>query len=430
MKVAVSCLILLGLYAVVDLSSDIKHDPEMNHSPIIAAQHYFMPATDHLESVFPGALLISNATLKNNNFGFNLYRLIANEHDDNVFFSPLCVSFALASMLLGTKGATHDEILQSMDLHSLQDKDQPNLVPTLFRRMKALITNNRELMLHQGNFAFIHEEFPIKESFLNMSKQYFDMEVLPLDFQNSTTAKDIVNQYISKLTGGKIPKLFDSLDPQTKCILINYILFKGMWLYPFNEAFTEPNPFFINKYKKIKVPTMFKADQISSTVDKKLKCTVLKLPYRGNAAMLVVLPREEGDYVSIEDNLSGELVQAWLAKMDTRKTYLFFPKFTLDHRYEMGKLLQELGIQDLFSGSANLTGLTDQRNMRLSEVTQRAVIEVNEKGTEASVVTGSEILGHALPTTIRVDRPFIFIIIEEVLNSILFIGRVVNPIEQ
>ncbi|XP_069064341.1 protein Z-dependent protease inhibitor [Pleurodeles waltl] len=430
MKVAVSCFILLGLHAVVDLSSGIIHDPETNHSPINAAQYHSMPGKEHLEGAFQGALFMSNATLKNDNFGFNLYRLIANEHDDNVFFSPLCVSFALASMLLGTKGVTRDEILQSMDLHLLQDKDQPNLVPTVFKRIKDLITHNQELMIDQGNVAFIHEQFPVKESFLNMSKQYFDMEVLPVDFQNSTIAKDIVNQYIRKFTGGKIPKLYDSLDPQTKYILINYILFKGMWLYPFNKAFTEPTPFFINKYKKIKVPMMFKADEISSTVDKKLRCTVLKLPYRGNAAMLVVLPREEGDYGSIEDNLTGDLVQSWLAKMETRKTFLFFPKFTLDHRYEMGKLLQELGIQDLFSGSANFTELTDQRNMRLSEVTQRAMIEVNEKGTEASVVTGSEIVGHALPTTIRVERPFIFIIIEELLNSILFIGRVVNPIEQ
>lgn len=76
--------------------------------------------------------------------------------------------------------------------------------------------------------------------------------------------------------------------------------------------------FHINKYRSVQVPMMFKSDEVNSTFDENLRCTVIKLPYKGKAHMLIVIPEKEGDYISLEDHLTTELVESWLGNMKPR----------------------------------------------------------------------------------------------------------------
>ncbi|XP_029453732.1 protein Z-dependent protease inhibitor [Rhinatrema bivittatum] len=430
MKAGLCFLLLIELCVEASVSStqgtppnkeSEGHFPPSSPAPRDAAQK---PSLAHKAQE---ELTIYNLTAKSTDFGFNLYRTIADKHDENIFISPLSITFALASLMLGTRGLTYSEILQGLNLHLFNDTDKPHLLPSLFRKLKDNITRNEDFVLEQGSFSFIHQDFPIKDAFLNLTQRYFDMEFSNLDFQNASNTKKIINSYITKKTKGKISNLFDEIDPQTKLILADYIQFKGKWLYPFNPAFTELDTFYVSKYHSVKVPMMFKTDKISSTFDETYQCKVVKLPYRGGASMLIIMPQRESDYASIEDHLSAELVEKWLANMKHRKMEVFFPKFKLDQKYKMHKFLQDLGINQIFSGKANLSGLTDERNLKLTQVTQRAVIEVDEKGTEAAAVTVSEITAYSMPPIFRVDHPFLMAIYEESHKIMLFVGRVTDP---
>ncbi|XP_068538978.1 protein Z-dependent protease inhibitor [Anas acuta] len=369
-----------------------------------------------------------NFTEKTANFGFNLYRKIAMTHDNNVIISPLSVSTLMATYMLAAKGETHRQIVKGLNLHALKDRDR-HYLPSLFKQLKDNITMNEELLFEQGILSFIQKDFKIREDFLNLSKQYFDMEFLHVDFQNSTQAKSVINQNINQRTKGKIPEIFEELDRHNKLLLVDYILFKGKWLYPFNSKFTEMETFHINKYRSVQVPMMFKSDKVNSTFDENLRCNVLKLPYKGKAYMLVVIPEKEGDYISLEDHLTTDLVESWLANMKSRKMDISFPKFKLEQKYKMKKLLYALGIRNIFSRTADLSHLTDQEYVTVSQVVQKAVIEVDENGTEATAATGSEIIAFSAPPVIKVDRPFLFMIFEETFKTLLFIGRVVDPTE-
>lgn len=107
---------------------------------------------------------------------------------------------------------------------------------------------------------------------------------------------------------------------------------------------------------------------------------------------------------------------------------VFFPKFKLNQRYEMHKLLKQMGIRKIFSTSADLSELSDMaRNLQVSKVLQQSVLEVDERGTEAVTRTQSEIVAYTMPPVIKVDRPFHFMIYEEMSRMLLFLGRVVNP---
>ncbi|NXO61289.1 ZPI inhibitor, partial [Phainopepla nitens] len=342
---------------------------------------------------------LHNFTEKTANFGFNLYRKIAMTHDNNVIISPLSVSALMSVYMMAAKGETYRQIAECLNLHDVKDRVDRQHLPALFKQLRGNITMNEEFLLVQ------------------------------VDFENLTQARLFINQNINKMTKGKIPGLFEELDRHNKLVLVDYVVFKGKWVYPFNSKFTEIETFHINKYRNVQVPMMFKSDKINSTFDENLRCTVIKIPYKGNAHMLIVIPEKEGDYISIEDHLTAELVESWLANMKTRKVDISFPKFKLEQKYKMKKLLQGLGIKKLFTRSADLSHLTDHEYVAVSQVVQKAVIEVDEEGTEAAAASGSEITAFTVPPVIKVDRPFLFMIFEETFKTLLFIGRVVDPTE-
>ncbi|NXJ05759.1 ZPI inhibitor, partial [Odontophorus gujanensis] len=338
-----------------------------------------------------------NFTEKTANFGFNLYRKLAMKLDNNIIISPLSVSTVMATYLLAAKGETHRQIAKALNLPALKDRDH-HYLPALFKQLKDNITTNEELLFVQ-------------------------------DFENITQAKFAINQNIKQRTKGKISELFEEVDRHSKLLLLDYIFFQGKWLYPFNSKFTAIETFHINKYRSVQVPMMFKSDKVNSTFDENLRCNVIKLPYKGKAYMLIVIPEKGEDYVSLEDHLTMELVESWLANMKSRKMDISFPKFKLEQKYKMKKLLYALGIKNLFARTADLSHLTDKKYLTVSQVVQKAVIEVDEKGTEATAATGSEIIAFSAPPVIKVDRPFLFMIFEETFKTLLFIGRVVDPTE-
>ncbi|NXC04833.1 ZPI inhibitor, partial [Orthonyx spaldingii] len=342
---------------------------------------------------------LHNFTEKTANFGFNLYRKIAMTHDNNVIISPLSVSALMSVYMLAAKGETYRQIVKGLNLHAVKDRVDRQYLPALFKQLIGNITMNEEFLLVQ------------------------------VDFENFTQAKLFINQNINKRTKGKIPGLFEELDRHNKLVLVDYMVFKGKWVHPFNSEFTEMETFHINKYRSVEVPMMFKSDRINSTFDENLRCTVVKIPYKGNAYMLIVIPEKEGDYISIEDHLTTELVETWLGNMKSRKVDVSFPKFKLEQKYKMKKLLHGLGIKKLFTRSADLSHLTDHEFVAVSQVVQKAVIEVDEEGTEAAAASGSEITAFTVPPVIRVDRPFLFMIFEETFKTLLFVGRVVDPTE-
>ncbi|KAM9294389.1 protein Z-dependent protease inhibitor [Gastrophryne carolinensis] len=365
----------------------------------------------------------------NSNFGFSLYRKMADKHDNNIFFSPLSVSLLLGSLMLGTRGDTYDQLLSGLHWNSFGKDRRRTALPSLLKDIKVGILKSDGYSLDLGSLSFVHEQFNLTQDFLNQTVTYFDMAYETIDFHEQQ-AIHYIRDLIREKTRGRISELQDNIDPQTKLLLLDFIFFKGKWQVPFKPESTNTDTFFINKYTSVRVPMMYKHEKVASMFDKSLSCTVLKLPYRGGAHMLVVMPEKEGDFDALEDGLSSNTVAAWLDKMKTRKTDIFLPKFQLDQKYKLKTSLEELGIKDIFTGRANFTGMTEDRNLLLSEVTQRAAIEVDEFGTEATAVTGAEIIAYSLPHTIRINHPFLFMIFDEKFKALLFIGRVTNPTKQ
>jgi serpin B len=112
------------------------------------------------------------------------------------------------------------------------------------------------------------------------------------------------------------------------------------------------------------------------------------------------------------------------------------PKFSFSDEYNLIPYLESLGIDTIFNpGSSNLSNIVyskgSDENLYVSLFKQAAYIENNEEGTKAAAATVTEVqVGVALspiPSIIKINRPFIFMIIDLRTKEILFIGQVVNP---
>lgn len=192
-------------------------------------QYQHQNVSDPMDDDSITAFSMQNFTERNTNFGFDIYRKISLTHDKNIFISPLSLSFTLAVFAQASRGETHDQIVNSLNLHLLDD--QGNRLPTFFHHLRGNITKNEEFSLLHDTVSFVQKGIRIKDVFRNMSKKYFDMELLAVDFHNSTLAKNTINQHIKLKTKGKIPTLFDTLDQQAKIILVDYIHFGGNILF-------------------------------------------------------------------------------------------------------------------------------------------------------------------------------------------------------
>jgi serpin B len=99
----------------------------------------------------------------------------------------------------------------------------------------------------------------------------------------------------------------------------------------------------------------------------------------------------------------------------------------------LGGILASMGMPDAMDNkTADFSGMDGRRDLYIGEVIQKALIAVDEDGTEAAASTVVILPGAGanepdLEVHLTIDRPFIFVIHDWRTHSILFIGQVVDP---
>lgn len=60
----------------------------------------------------------------------------------------------------------------------------------------------------------------------------------------------------------------------------------------------------------------------------------------------------------------------------------------------------------------------------------KAVLTLDEKGTEAAGATFMEAIPMSVPPNVEFNRPFVMVIYDENTKAPLFVGKVVNPTQK
>lgn len=363
-----------------------------------------------------------------NQFGFELFQKVNSSLDvqKNTMISPLSVSLALAMVYNGTNGNTKKQMEDMLYKSNLTPDDINQSYKDL---VSSLISHDPKVELSISNAIFCRNTFNVKPAFIATNQNYYQAEVSGLDFSKTTETLNTLNSWVNTKTKGKIEKIIEKVKAEDLMYLLNAIYFNGEWKYRFDVQETADQSFTKEDQNAVQVPTMYIENSFNyfSNIDFQL----LEMPYgSGKYSMLIFLPaagKTTNDLISL---MTSDKVNEWVSKLSEQKKKVFLPKFEFKFDKSLVDNLKTLGMTDAFNDGADLSGISDDARLVISEVMHKTYIKVDERGTEAAAVTGITVgvtsVGPDM-NTFRVDHPFVFAIREKDTNAILFIGKVMNP---
>lgn len=335
---------------------------------------------------------------------------------ENICLSPLSVQFALSMITNGAEGITKKEICQAMQIGNDANKHYRDFLDNL---------DNKYCELKIANSIWIKEKFDVNQEFIDTNKMFFDAQVEKTEF--NATAVERINNWCKEKTNGKIPSIIERFNENDRMLLLNALYFKAAWHKPFKENNTANKKFTTERGEEITVPTMMMRSNELFYKDDVLAITSKRLQFGYN--MLFVLPNEgvrcEEAAVHLANNLD-----VYLKNMEVCDLTLSLPKFKTEFSRSLKPILEELGIKRAFSNKAQFNGISDDP-LFISDIIHKTYIDVNEKGTEAAAVTAmiTGFLSMRAPQIeiMTLDRPFIYAIVKEDNNEVIFTGKIGNP---
>lgn len=359
-----------------------------------------------------------------NRFGLKLFREIVNddeEHDKNIFISPLSVAMNLAMVYNGAAGSTEDAMQQTLELTEMTIDEVNEAYCGLIDVLPEI---DSKVDFRIANSIWYRQDRGLEQEFLNICATYFKAMVSGLDF-NDPASVDIINDWVSENTNGKITEIIDSINPLDVMFLINAIYFKGDWTYKFDKDETEDDYFTLpdGSQKQCKMMKQEGAFQYFETNE----LQAIDLPYGDEYfRMTIFLPMPEKHIDSVIADFSEENWELWLGSFQEEELRLQLPKFTIEYGKDLEDILAALGMGIAFTESADFTNMRASGGLSISKVKHKTYIQVDEEGTEAAAAT-STTMTESGPPLMRVDRPFFFVIWDNHSQVILFIGKIVEP---
>ena len=276
----------------------------------------------------------------------------------------------------------------------------------------------------QQGYKFLSE-------FLDVLAENYGAGLRPLDFAKAPEDSRVtINNWVSEQTEGRIKDLIPQglIDITTTLVLTNAIYFNAAWQYPFSEDMTDDGLFYLLDGDRVTVPMMKQTETFGYGEGEAYQ--VVEMPYDGRElSMLILLPRS-GEFKAFESSLDSKRIEALVRGLENRRVSLTMPKFEFDSEFSLKEALSGMGMPIAFSGDADFSGITGNRELWIADVIHKAFISLDEEGTEAAAATAVVMPRLSIPeepVEFNVDRPFIFLIRDIETGAILFVGRVVDP---
>ncbi|XP_074057046.1 serpin B5 [Macrotis lagotis] len=370
--------------------------------------------------------------LANSAFAVDFFKqLCGRESTSNVLFSPICLSASLSLAQVGTKGDTANEI--GKVLHFENVKDVPFGFQTVTSDVNKLSSFYSLKLIKR---LYVDKSLNPCVEFVSATKRPYANEMETVDFKDKLEeTKDKINKSIKDLTDDHFENILteDSVNDETKVLVVNAAYFIGKWMKKFPESETKECPFRINKTDTKPVQMMNIEATFCMGNIKDINCKIIELPFQNkHLSMLILLPKDVDDdstgLEKVEKELSPETLQEWTnpSTMASAKVKLSIPKFKVEKIIDPKTDLESLGMKNVFDEStSDFSGLSETKGVTLSNVIHKACLEITEDGGDSIEVPGSRILQHK--DEFNADHPFIYIIRHNKTRNIIFFGKFCSP---
>ncbi|XP_040194310.1 alpha-2-antiplasmin [Rana temporaria] len=331
----------------------------------------------------------------------------------NVVVSPLSIALGLLQLTLGAEKETEKKLLETLHVESM---------PCLHEKMHKVTKRLVQTALNIASRMYVDKSFKMKEEFLVKSAKLYGSKPVNLGPDMSQNLESI-NKWVSDATKGKITDFLSSISEKVVLILLNAIHFKGVWKNKFDPRMTSEDTFYVNDEESMLVD-MMQANKypLRFFTSEKLDSQVAKLPFKGNMSFVIVMPHQmEWNVSNILDKLNKSELYSRLHR--EKPTALRVPKLNLNFKLELTNALSSLGLGQLFR-KPDLGKISDDE-LVVSSVEHQCTLDLNEEGVEAAAAT-AVVTSRSL-STFSVNRPFLFLLIDDNTGLVLFFGYVREP---
>lgn len=362
-----------------------------------------------------------------NTFAFDLFRKVAAgaNASDNLIISPFSISVALSMTMNGADGSTRNAIMETLRSNGLS----PEIINNSYKDLsQALLSIDKRVLLTIANSVWTENKFPVKKQFSDILSEYYSADTKSFNIADPAVPAEI-NNWIEGKTNGLIKNMVGELSDQTVMLLINAIYFKGKWNSQFDKSKTVPEPFYKPGGENPEVPMMKQKSDFKAY--KGDVFVLAEFPYgQGNFVMDVILPEDNNGIDNLIQTMKDADFNNMLSGLHQTEIDLSLPRFKYGYKKQLNEILTDMGMGIAFTDNADFSEISDLRVL-ISKVLHQAFIETNEEGTEAAAATVVQFVSTstpAAPLVLRLDHPFLYIIRETTTNSILFMGRVSDPL--
>lgn len=358
-------------------------------------------------------------------FAINLLRENMKENENTVV-SPVSASAVLSTLSLGASGKTSTEIRKAV-ANGINTDVINTGAHYLFSRLTAF--NSEEGYFRSANSLWFDNTFDVKSSFLQSCKNYYDTDVFRLDFAESSAA-DKVNGWVDEKTDGEITKIIDSTEGACT-IVINTALMEDAWATVYNEDDMSKGTFRGAKgdteAEFMSSNEFYVSTSYGEGFVKGFKTTPCKF--------MALLPKEGESVEEFVNNLTGARLTALIeSQKPMDRCVAKLPVFSMESDLELTDSLKAMGINTMFDADkADFANLSNGGKVYVSEVNQKAFVEVGPQGAKAGAATSAVLANGVSPSQeetelkeLNFDRPFVFVIYDNESGVPAFIGVVNN----
>lgn len=360
-----------------------------------------------------------------NKFAKKLFKELLKNRTGNVFLSPIALQTLLALVYTGAKGDTSDELARLLLL--------PANVEEVILSYSSLFKILEDPSLKFSNGLFVDSETNVNIEFQNFAGS-FHSSVRAMNFRKeSEKSRQLINSWVKVQTDNKVRDFLPpgSIHDLTRLVLASVVHFKARWILKFERENTSKEPFYVTKTRTVPVEMMRIADEFVFTHSKELEAKILQLEYQDCLfQMTIVLPDAIEGLSELESNLESVDILELTRGLERTPVSVSLPRFKLEESMELNDVLIHLGVAKMFSEEADFSGISDTP-LLLSTIVQKACVEVDEEGTEATAATAVSVVelcsASWQPEEFNANHPFVFVISNKVSHAIVFLGRFQSP---
>lgn len=348
----------------------------------------------------------------------------------NMFASPASVYMALAVLYNGAAGETRaamDKVLETRGLDAAAFNEKCAAV------RETLAAPDERVTLNIADSLWLRQGLDFDAEFLRLAREYHGAQVRTLDFLNPA-APGVINAWIADATNGMIRDMVDAIDPLTVLMLANAIYFHGAWHTEFDPERTKPRDFLKADGTRTEVAMMHRDGMFPYLKGEDFAAVRLGYGDHEHLGMYVFVPDRDADLDTLMARLDAGSWDLWKAGFSSREGMVGLPRFKMEYGVDLRAPLTTLGLGILFQpGRADFSRMAPGGDeFFVGDARHKAVIEVDEKGTEAAAVTVIGVRATSAdpdtePFGLVADRPFFFVIHDDETDTVLFAGTVHNP---